>query len=65
MKNYQIRVIEEKQELDEKLDKLGAFINTNKFKSLVGDERDRLFDQQTYMEDYRNVLAERIEAFTP
>jgi hypothetical protein len=62
---HQQRVITEKQELDEKLIKLTTFINSNNFTTIVQDEaeRNRLIKQESIMQEYSDVLAERIEAF--
>ena len=63
MEAYQKRVVEEKRELDEKLAKLEAFIDTEPCVALAGDEQDRMSRQQFIMRDYSKVLGERIEAF--
>jgi hypothetical protein len=63
MQAYQQRVIEEKQELDAKLDKLNQFIDSPQFLVIDGEEQKRLRLQRTFMLAYSNVLGERIEAF--
>ena len=64
MPEYQQRVIEEKAELDAKLEKLSAFIgDSNRFNGLDGDERFRLTRQESVMTEYSLILGERIEAF--
>jgi len=56
--------VEEKKELDEKLDKLKAFIETSSvFKSLPADERGRLGKQFDAMAEYSSILSQRIAAF--
>lgn len=62
---HQQRVVDEKRELDDKLQKLTAFINSEKFSTIVQDEaeRGRLVCQEETMKDYSAILAERIEAF--
>ena len=62
---HQQRVIDEKRELDDKLQKLTAFISSEKFSTIVKDEaeRGRLVCQEETMKDYSAILAERIEAF--
>ena len=62
---HQQRVVDEKRELDEKLQKLTAFISSEKFVTIVQDEaeRGRLVCQEETMKDYSAILAERIEAF--
>ena len=61
---YQQRVVEEKSELDEKLEKLRDFIFHNSvFRTLPPRERQLLVRQQTAMATYSRVLRERIETF--
>ncbi len=62
MKDYQIRVVEEKKSLDEKLEKLTAFLKS-KTVDVNGEELRRLQRQEKYMQLYSQVLAERIENF--
>lgn len=64
MQPHQQRVVDEKRELDEKLDKLKAFIQSEKFESEVGgQERYRLIRQSEIMGEYSNILGARIAAF--
>lgn len=65
MQPYQERVVQEKQELDEKLTKLEAFIfrGVGKWFELSESERLRMTKQYCYMMDYSKVLGERIAAF--
>lgn len=62
---HQERVVVEKQELDEKLDKLKAFIDNPNFSSIVNDEDEakRLIRQHCAMVLYSAILQERIAAF--
>ena len=62
---HQQRVIEEKRELDEKIQKLTAFIYSEKFVSIVSDddERLRLQQQDEVMRQYSRVLCNRIASF--
>ena len=61
---FQQRVIDELDELNEKLDKLYDFIYYNKiFGTLPADEQVRLKLQHTYMGLYADVLKERADAF--
>ncbi len=62
---YQQRVVDEKKDLDEKLDKLKAFIETNPtFKDIHADERGRLGRQFDTMAEYSSILSQRIAAFS-
>lgn len=64
MQQHQQRVVNEKKELDDKLDKLKNFIeNTILFKSLPADERGRLNRQFDVMAEYSSILSQRIAAF--
>jgi hypothetical protein len=63
MEAYQQRVVSEKSDLDEKTAKLGEFIKSDKFDELPEDERERLARQHDCMEEYSEVLGERITAF--
>ena len=62
---HQQRVVQEKEELDEKLSKLSAFIDSPNFTVTVNDENEiaRLVCQEEIMKDYSEILAERIAAF--
>lgn len=64
MQPYQHHVIAEKTELDDRLNKLSAFLDTPFFAELHIEERERLERQEHYMMQYSLVLGERIAAFT-
>lgn len=53
----------EQKELAEKLEKLTAFTFTPTFAALPAAEQERLNRQHSIMEQYVNVLGERIAAF--
>ena len=61
---HQIRVVDEKEELDGRISKLQAFFSTPIFASLDEKEKDRLTRQHAHMDAYSGVLEERIRAFT-
>jgi hypothetical protein len=63
MQPHQERVVVEKHELDEKLDKLGAFLTGKIMHTLPDDEQARLRRQYALMRDYSSILQERIEHF--
>lgn len=63
MEAHQERVITEKADLDEKIEKLRVFFTTPLFGGLDGAEQDRLSRQFSYMCSYSAVLEERIAAF--
>lgn len=61
---HQQRVVDELNELTEKVDKLRAFINESPiFPDLDQGERDRLVLQYNFMTGYQAVLNMRIRAF--
>jgi hypothetical protein len=62
MKPYQERVVQEKKELDERMERLRQFIGTDAFDALDHDEQVRLEKQLDVMHDYSGILAERIAA---
>ena len=63
MEAHQERVVAEKKELDEKLQKLKDFIGKPMFQTLDSAEQGRLRRQAVMMYGYSDILAERIEAF--
>ncbi len=60
---HQQRVVDEKAELDEKMDKLTAFMDTPIFSHLPVPEQERLAQQLMHMGNYTATLHERIAAF--
>jgi len=60
---FQQRVINEKAELDTRIDKLVDFIAGGVYPTLEAHERDRLIRQRLIMHQYSLILAERIEHF--
>ena len=63
MQPYQQRVIDEKAELDAKLEKLRVFIGGGLFAELLDDAKRRLYRQFHAMGDYSDALNDRILAF--
>lgn len=62
---YQQRVIDEKQELDEKAKKLSDFIGNNPlFEKIDSEEQERMKEQCEVMWQYSEILGKRIEAFS-
>lgn len=62
---HEERVIAEKAELDQKIEKLGAFLNTNAFEGLPDEQKKLLIMQCNTMRNYSWILGKRIELFTP
>lgn len=63
LKPHQQRVVQEKQELDEKIVKLEAFFGTDTYATLEEAEQYRLRRQIGHMTLYSCVLGDRIAAF--
>lgn len=63
MQPYQERVITERDELLEKISKLGTFFDSQVFLILSTRERYLLYRQNFYMKQYARILNERISAF--
>ncbi|MCK9157164.1 MAG: hypothetical protein M0P12_13960 [Paludibacteraceae bacterium] len=64
MEVYQQRVIEEKKELDAKIEKLSTFVDSKAFPETVeASERSRLLHQLTVMREYSSILSDRIANF--
>jgi len=66
MQAHQQRVVDEKKQLDERLEKLLIFIDAGAgkiFSGLPDEERQRLTTQARIMKEYSDVLADRIAAF--
>ena len=60
---HQQRVVDEKNELDTKRDKLGEFFKMTVFFELPESEKDRLRTQYSIMGIYSEILGQRISAF--
>lgn len=60
---HQQRVVDERQELEERLAKLRQFLGTEICLSLPFDERSLLVRQERVMTEYSEILADRINLF--
>lgn len=64
MEEYQLRVVEEKKELDNKIEKLDDFISSKVFlKNVSSTQQDLLLLQHQWMSNYSKVLELRIKDF--
>lgn len=61
---YQQRVIDEKNELDQKLTSLRGFFESVKFTTIDPEEQRRLQDQAKFMQQYSDILWLRIDNFS-
>ena len=64
MTPHQQHVIDEQIELADKLGKLNKVLDSELFKGLAQEEKDRLRMQAIWMKGYNDVLLARIEAFS-
>ena len=63
MLDYQQRVVEEQQILEEKLEKLNTFNQSDKFQDLDSIDRNLLLIQAGAMYTYNETLKARISRF--
>jgi len=64
MQPHQQRVIQEKKQLDEKIQALVKFICSSPvFDSLDENEKNKLRDQRDAMTEYSDILGDRISSF--
>jgi hypothetical protein len=63
MEPYQQRVIDEKKELDEKINRLDAFSGSVFCQTLLFEEQELLVKQSLVMKQYSNILGKRIMKF--
>lgn len=63
MQPHQQRVVTERDELHDKVEKLAKFVDTDTYAMLADAEKDRLLRQLRLMREYRDVLDQRISAF--
>ena len=67
LQTHQQLVDAERDELSSKLEKLAEFINSDRFKKIVTDERDRervkLIFQKSITDEHWDVLIHRITTF--
>lgn len=59
--DFKTRLIEERNQLEEKLDKLDAFLISDKVDGIADVQKALLFVQATAMNTYLRCLEERIE----
>lgn len=63
MKPHELRVVDEKKELDEKIVKLTEFFRTKTFAYLDSADRHLMLEQRSFMIDYSDALGKRIARF--
>jgi hypothetical protein len=63
MHAHEVRVVEERRELADRLDRLEAFLGGDTFMRLEEGERELLERQARVMREYVDVLDERIRGF--
>lgn len=70
MKPWQVRLVEEKSDLDERILKLKLYLSKGDNGSgdsheSDDDENDLMWRQLVYMESYANILEKRIRLYIP
>ena len=60
---YQERLIEEQEQLQDRIKALESFMETEEHDALIWTERVRLKRQLQIMRDYDHVLTQRIDSF--
>lgn len=63
MELYQLRVAQEAVELDSKINKLSAFLNSSQYQDLHANDQYILSRQLKAMIQYSDILHERIARF--
>ena len=63
MEDFQKRVVDEHDELAQKVARLTSFVNSDKFIKVDSMEQSRLMEQLGVMTQYMGILEERIGAF--
>lgn len=61
---WQLRVIEEKKELDARLVKLSEFLSGKAFAVMTEEDQELLLSQKNHMNCYSDILGKRIARFT-
>jgi hypothetical protein len=66
MQAHEERVIQEKADLDFKIEKLNVFISSSTtYQFMLQEDKRLLAEQQNAMKSYSHILGRRIERFTP
>lgn len=60
---YQVRVIKERDELNDRLRRLRIYLTTGHYDGLSRVDREDLFNQSVHMNNYLDVLNRRIGRF--
>lgn len=63
--DWQVRVIEERAQLYDRIERLRAFIGDVPFTRLLQEDRDLLLQQRTLMIELLTLLDRRIARFSP
>lgn len=64
LEDWQQRVVDEKNEVSDRLSRLYSFFQSRKFAELPEAERVRMRSQARFMDGYAAVLEERIAAWS-
>lgn len=63
MQAHELRVVEEAEELEDRLIKLNSFLTTAIFENLDKEQRVLLMEQSEVMSQYLSILKRRINLF--
>lgn len=63
MKDHELRVVEERNELNIKIAKLESFLESETYENLSEEEKDLLEEQLECMSHYSSILTYRINGF--
>lgn len=61
MSDFKTRLVEEKQQLDEKISKLEPFISSENFPKIDQRQQELLKKQLPVMQQYSGILEERLD----
>jgi len=61
MSDFKSRLLEERDQLQEKVTKLDDFIDSDAYTTIAERQQELLLDQIYFMAEYLSILKERIE----
>jgi hypothetical protein len=61
MSDFKTRLLEERDQLKEKVTKLDIFIDSDTFETISELQQDLLMDQLYHMSEYLTILDERVD----
>lgn len=64
LQDWQVRVVNEQEELEHKINKLKDYLETDSFNALPEEDKNLLRQQRAAMQTYSCILGWRIQRFT-